>query len=185
MVQQTASVAPGNKAQDFALLDTVSDKIVSLQDVSSPKATVIMFICNHCPYVQHILPELLKVARQYKAQGVSFVAISANDASFYPEDGPAQMKKLAKEMNFPFPYLYDQTQQVARTYQVECTPDFYVYNSNMCLAYHGQFDDSRPKSNIPVTGRDLRQALDALLAGQPIPEHQTPSIGCGIKWRAA
>ncbi|MDX5420157.1 MAG: thioredoxin family protein [Hymenobacteraceae bacterium] len=173
----------GTVAPNFALLDTVSDKLVCLEDVVSNKATVIMFLCNHCPYVQHILDELVNVANEYKQQGVSFVGISANDAVNYPQDGPQQMRELANEKGFPFPYLYDQTQQVARTYQAICTPEFYVFDRNMRLAYHGQFDEARPKSEMPVTGQDLRQALDALLAGQPVSSDQKPGIGCGIKWK--
>lgn len=184
MAQQSNQMALGTRAHNFALLDTVSDQIVTLQDVASTKATVIMFICNHCPYVRHILPELVRLAGKYKSMGVSFVAINANDVASNPQDGPQQMKELAKEMRFPFPYLYDQTQQVARTYHAECTPEFFVYNGSLRLAYHGQFDSARPKNDTPVTGHDLSQALDALLAGQPVPGEQQPGIGCGIKWRA-
>ncbi|MCP2045447.1 thioredoxin family protein [Pontibacter sp. HSC-36F09] len=173
----------GTVAPNFALLDTVSDKIVSLQDVASNRATVIMFLCNHCPYVQHILSELVQVANEYQQKGVRFVGISANDATSSPQDGPQQMRELAREKNFPFPYLYDQTQQVARTYQAVCTPEFYVFDRNMRLAYHGKFDDAQPKSNVPVTGHGLRQALDALLAGQAVVADQKPGIGCGIKWK--
>ncbi|PRY09724.1 AhpC/TSA family protein [Pontibacter ummariensis] len=183
MAYSTSSVELGTKAQNFALFDTVSDNLVALQDIASTKATVIMFICNHCPYVQHILEELVEVATSYTAKGVSFVAINANDANLYPEDGPRQMKALALEHDFPFPYLYDQTQQIARSYEAECTPEFFVYDSGLKLAYHGQFDSSRPNNNEPVTGQDLRQALDALLTGQAVPQEQKPSVGCSIKWR--
>jgi peroxiredoxin len=173
----------GTVAPNFALLDTVSDKLVCLGDVVSTKATVIMFLCNHCPYVQHILDELVDVATTYQQQGVTFVGISANDVVNYPQDGPQQMRELAKEKGFPFPYLYDQTQQVARTYQAVCTPEFFVFDRNMRLAYHGQFDDARPKNETPVTGQDLRQALDTLLAGGQVSTDQKPGIGCGIKWK--
>lgn len=173
----------GTVAPNFALLDTVSDKLVSLQDVASNKATVIMFMCNHCPYVRHILSELVNTANEYQQKGVRFMGISANDAEQYPQDGPQQMRELAKERSFPFPYLYDQTQQVARTYQAVYTPEFFVFDRNMRLAYHGQFDDARPKSETPVTGRDLRQALDTLLADGQVPADQKPGIGCGIKWK--
>ncbi|GAB3831276.1 thioredoxin family protein [Pontibacter rugosus] len=183
MAQQTTQVALGTKAHNFALLDTVSDKLFSLQDVASTKATVIAFICNHCPYVQHILPGLIQLAENYQAKGVKFVAINANDATLAPQDGPQQMKELANELKLPFPYLYDQTQQVARTYGAECTPEFFVYDGNLSLTYHGQFDDARPGKDTPVTGKDLSAALDALLANQPVQAHQVPAIGCGIKWR--
>ena len=173
----------GTVAPNFALLDTVSDQLVSLQDIASNKATVIMFLCNHCPYVQHILDELVNVASEYQPKGMRFVAISANDAVNYPQDGPKQMRELAAERGFPFPYLYDQTQQVARAYQAVCTPEFYVFDRNMRLAYHGQFDDARPKNETPVTGQDLRQALDTLLAGGQVSADQKPGIGCGIKWK--
>ncbi|WP_299988870.1 thioredoxin family protein [uncultured Pontibacter sp.] len=173
----------GTVAPNFALLDTVSDKLVCLEDVVSNKATVVMFLCNHCPYVQLILDELVQVANEYQQKGVSFVGISSNDAVNYPQDGPLQMRELAGEKSFPFPYLYDQTQQVARAYQAVCTPEFFVFDRNMRLAYHGQFDDARPKSETPVTGQDLRQALDALLAGDQVSADQKPGIGCGIKWK--
>ncbi|WP_439879566.1 thioredoxin family protein [Pontibacter sp. MBLB2868] len=183
MAQETAQVVLGSKAQNFALLDTLSDRLVTLNDVASPKATVIMFICNHCPYVKHMLEGLINVANQYIPKGVSFVAISANDAKAYPQDGPLEMKALAQQHKFPFPYLYDQTQQVARTYHAVCTPEFYVYDGSMRLAYHGQFDDSRPNNNLPVTGKDLALALDLVLANKPAQEQQKQSIGCSIKWR--
>jgi thiol-disulfide isomerase/thioredoxin len=183
MAYSSTQLDLGTKAPNFALLDTASDMLVSLNDVVSSKATVVMFISNHCPYVQHILEELLAVATTYREKGVSFVAINANDAASYPQDGPQQMKALALDAEFPFPYLYDQTQQVARMYGAECTPEFFVYDGSMKLVYHGQFDDSRPKNNVPVTGHDLREALDALLSKQPVPQEQKPSVGCSIKWR--
>ncbi|GAA4425294.1 thioredoxin family protein [Pontibacter saemangeumensis] len=175
----------GTKAPSFALLDTISDNLVSLDDIASPKATVIMFICNHCPYVQHILDKVVELAGEYKTTGVSFAAISSNDTAAYPQDGPRHMKALALDFEFPFPYLYDQTQQVARLYQAECTPEFFLYDGNLNLAYHGQFDDSRPGNTHPVTGKDLRTALDALLNRQQVPLEQKPGVGCGIKWRQA
>lgn len=183
MAQQATQVALGTKAHNFALLDTVSDKLVSLGDVASQQATVLMFICNHCPYVQHILPALVQLANKYKPEGVTFVAINSNDANQYPQDGPQHMKELAQSVQLPFPYLYDQTQQVARTYGAECTPEFFVYDGNLNLAYHGQFDDSRPGNGQQATGKDVAAALDALLNGQAVPEQQAPAIGCGIKWR--
>ncbi|MCJ8164562.1 thioredoxin family protein [Pontibacter sp. E15-1] len=183
MAYTSATIDLGTKAPSFALIDTASDTLVSLADVTSMKATVIMFICNHCPYVQHILDEILELAREYEAKGVKFVAISSNDTMASPQDGPQHMKALALDYEFPFPYLYDQTQQVARLYQVECTPEFFVYDGNLTLRYHGQFDDARPNNDKPVTGKDLRAALDALLRKQEVPQDQIPSVGCSVKWR--
>ncbi|WP_246597086.1 thioredoxin family protein [Pontibacter aydingkolensis] len=183
MAHSTTQIELGAKAHHFALLDTVSDKLVSLDDVASTKATVIMFICNHCPYVKHILPELVEMAKKYQEKGISFVAISSNDVQLQPQDGPEEMKMLADEMQFPFPYLYDQTQMVARHYMAACTPEFFVYDGNKRLAYHGQFDGSRPNNNVPVTGEDLAQALDLLLDNKKPQAQQQPSVGCSIKWR--
>lgn len=183
MAYATTDLALGTKAPDFALLDTVTGKLFSLRDVAGSKATVVMFICNHCPYVLHVLDKVVDVARAYQQQGVGFVAISANDVATQPQDGPEQMKALATEHAFPFPYLYDQTQQVARTYLAVCTPEFFVFDANLKLAYHGQFDDARPKSNTPVTGQDLTQALDALIQGKRPAVEQQPAVGCGIKWK--
>jgi thiol-disulfide isomerase/thioredoxin len=172
----------GTQAPDFSLLDTVSGKMISLQQLRSDIATVIMFICNHCPYVKHVQPELIRLGRDYGKQGVSFVAISSNDAIGYPDDGPERMKTVAIEQGYPFPYLYDETQQVARAYAAACTPDFYVFDQQLRLAYRGQLDASRPGSGRLSNGSDLRAALDALLAGSPVDPRQTPSIGCNIKW---
>ncbi len=183
MAYSTNEFALGTVAPDFALLDTVSDKLISLHDVASTKATVVMFICNHCPYVQHILPQLVALVKEYQQQGVSFVAINANDAADSPEDGPEQMKATAQKLGFTFPYLYDQTQLVARSFHAECTPEFYVFDRNMRLAYHGQFDDARPKNELPVTGQDLRHILDDLLQGHQPEGDQKPGVGCGIKWK--
>lgn len=179
----TNELALNTKAPEFALLDVVSDKLYSLHDVVSKKATVIMFLCNHCPYVQHILDELVELAKEYQEKGVNFAGISSNDVENYPEDGPEEMKALALERGFTFPYLYDQTQQTAHHYRAVCTPEFFVYDWDKRLAYHGRFDDSRPRSGTPVTGRDLRNALDALLSGERPSEEQQPSVGCGIKWK--
>ncbi|MBJ6116644.1 thioredoxin family protein [Pontibacter sp. BT310] len=183
MAYATSEIALGTQAPDFALLDTVSGRLFSLRDVAGSKATVIMFTCNHCPYVQHILDKVVEVAKEYQQKGVGFVAISANDATIQPEDRPSEMKALAQERGFTFPYLYDQTQQVARTYQAVCTPEFFAFDANKRLAYHGQFDSSRPKSHILVTGQDLTSALDALLKGQQPSQEQQPAVGCGIKWK--
>ena len=172
----------GTKAPDFKLLDTVSGKELSLSEIQSNKATVIMFTCNHCPYVIHVNEELVRLSTEYMAKGVSFVAISSNDIVNYPQDGPDKMTELAKEVGYPFPYLYDATQAVAKAYDAACTPDFYVFDSEMKLQYRGRLCASRPNTYIPVTGYDLRDAIDAVLDGSPVPEKQYPSAGCNIKW---
>jgi peroxiredoxin len=173
----------GSIAPPFKLYDTNSGKSLSLENSKGKVATVVMFICNHCPYVKHLNHEIIAVANGYQRNGIKFIAISSNDAEAYPEDGPEKMTLVAKELGYPFPYLYDDTQQVARAYDAACTPDFFVYDSGLRLVYRGQFDDSRPKNDIKPTGKDLRNALDLLLAGKQVPEKQTPSIGCNIKWR--
>lgn len=173
----------GTKAPEFTLPDTVSGKKISLKDIASDKATVVMFLCNHCPYVIHVNPEIVRVAKDYQAKGVSFVGISSNDVENYPQDGPAEMKILAEKIGYTFPYLYDATQEVARAYDAACTPDFYVFDGNLELVYRGRLDDARPKNDNPLTGKDLRAALDAVLAGEPVSEVQYPSGGCNIKWK--
>lgn len=174
----------GDKAPSFHLPDTVSGKPLALSDLKGKKGTVIMFICNHCPYVLHINEALVAIAKEYQEKGVSFIAISSNDAVNYPQDGPEQMQAHAAKVGYPFPYLYDETQEVAKAYQAACTPDFYAFDENLACVYRGQFDASRPKKEAPVTGDDLRKALDALLQGKMIPEEeQYPSIGCNIKWK--
>lgn len=173
----------GTKAPDFTLPDTISGKKISLKDIASDKATVVMFLCNHCPYVIHVNPEIVRVAKDYQPKGVSFVGISSNDVENYPQDGPAEMKILAEKVGYPFPYLYDETQEVARAYDAACTPDFYVFDGDLELVYRGRLDDARPKNDNPLTGKDLRAALDAVLAGKPVSEVQYPSGGCNIKWK--
>ncbi|THU40101.1 thioredoxin family protein [Niastella caeni] len=173
----------GKKAPDFTLPDTVSGKELSLQALKGATATVIMFICNHCPFVKHINQQLVNLANDYQNKGISFIAISSNDVAGYPEDGPEQMKLVATQLNYPFPYLYDATQEAAKAYQAACTPDFFIYDANLSLAYRGQLDDSRPGNEKPVTGGDIRNALDHLVEGKPVPVDQKPSIGCNIKWR--
>lgn len=175
----------GSPAPDFTLLDVISGEEKSLAQMKGEKGTVILFICNHCPYVKHIQKELVAVAREYIPKGIAFIAINSNDPEQYPEDSPENMKRVAEQLGYPFPYCFDETQEVAKAYHAACTPDIYVYDAQLRLYYHGQFDDSRPGNTIPVTGRDLRNALDRLLAGQPAPEEQKPSIGCSIKWKAA
>lgn len=173
----------GKIAPDFNLPDTVSDKILSLNEIKGEKATVIMFICNHCPFVLHVNDALLKLANDYQTKQISFVAISANDVITHPDDAPDKMKLVALKQQYPFPYLYDETQDVAKAYDAACTPDFFVYNKNMELVYRGQLDDSRPGNGIPVTGKDIRNTLDCLINNQPVTEDQRPSIGCNIKWK--
>lgn len=173
----------GTKAPEFTLPDTISGKKISLKDIVSDKATVVMFLCNHCPYVIHVNPEIVRVAKEYQAKGISFVGISSNDVENYPQDGPAEMKILAEKVGYTFPYLYDATQEVARAYDAACTPDFYVFDGDMELVYRGRLDDARPKNDNPLTGKDLRAALDAVLAGKPVSEVQYPSGGCNIKWK--
>ena len=173
----------GTSAPAFSLPD-VSGKIVSIADFQNAPALLVMFICNHCPYVKHVRSGLAQLARDYQARGVAVVAISSNDAKSYPDDSPAKMAVEAKEAGYTFPYLYDESQAVARAYQAACTPDFFLFNREKQLVYRGQLDDSRPGNGIPVTGKDLRAALDAVLAGKPVVADQKPSIGCNIKWKA-
>jgi peroxiredoxin len=177
-------LALGSKAPNFKLLDTTSGHTFTLQQLKSPKATVIMFICNHCPYVKHIQQQLIQLAIDYQTKGIVFIAISANDAESYPEDGPQEMAKNAKRLGYPFPYLYDETQTTAKAYQAACTPDFYVFDKDLLCVYRGQLDDSRPGNDIAVTGNDLRAALNNILSGEPVNPAQKPSMGCNIKWKA-
>lgn len=173
----------GTLAPDFNLLDTVSDEKLNLSSCKGIKGTVIMFISNHCPFVKHVNERLSKLAKEYKSKGIEFVAIASNDIENYPQDGPEFMKKLAIDEDFIFPYLYDQTQSVAKAYNAACTPDFYLFDAQLKLVYRGQLDSSRPGNDIPVTGADMSHAINALLKNEPISEDQKPSIGCNIKWR--
>ncbi|NOZ62516.1 MAG: thioredoxin family protein [Calditrichaeota bacterium] len=179
----TMALKLGETAPDFNLPDVVSGKNLSLAELKSDKATVIMFICNHCPFVKHVQEELVKLTNDYIPRGVSFVAINSNDVEAYPDDSPEEMKRLAEKLKFPFPYLYDETQKVARAYRAACTPDFFIFDKDLKCVYRGQLDDSRPGNNIPVTGKDIREALAAILAGKPVNPNQKPSIGCNIKWK--
>ncbi len=172
----------GTKAPNFHIRDVISDTYYSLDDLKSPKATVIMFICNHCPFVIHVNPEIVRVANDYKGKGVSFIAINSNDVDSYPEDAPDKMSIVAKVLRYPFPYLYDKHQEVAKAYDAACTPDFYVFDGDTNLAYRGRLDQSRPGNSIPLSGKDLRDAIDAILRGETI-ETQYPSAGCNIKWK--
>lgn len=173
----------GTQAPDFLLVDTISGNQISLHSVNETTATVIMFICNHCPYVKHINPELARLADEYSAKGIRFIAINSNNTDAYPDDSPENMKQTAKEQHYPFPYLFDETQEVAKAYQATCTPDFFVFNPQLNLVYRGQLDDSRPGNMKEPNGASIRMALDCLLAKQPIPAEQKPSIGCNIKWK--
>ena len=176
-------VALGTRAPDFTLPDTVSGKELSLETLRGKVATVIMFICNHCPFVKHVNAELVNLSNDYQKKDIGFIAISSNDVMNYPDDSPELMAQLAKQLKYPFPYLYDETQKVARAYDAACTPDFFIYDENLKLVYRGQLDDSRPGNEIPVTGKDIRNALESLLNGRAVSEFQRPSIGCNIKWR--
>lgn len=173
----------GTKAPDFTLYDTITSQYYSLEQVRGENATVIMFICNHCPYVKHVQPEIVRLARDYQKENVGFAAISSNDVENYPEDSPELMRKEAQKLNYPFPYLYDETQDVARAYHAACTPDFYVFDKDLKLAYRGQLDDSRPGNEKSLTGKDIRAALDDIINGNPVSEKQIPSQGCNIKWK--
>ena len=176
-------LALGTKAPDFSLFDTVSGQTLSLDELKGDRGTVIMFICNHCPFVVHVKPELSSLGNEFGAKGIGFIAISSNDVENYPQDAPHLMTKTAKKEGYPFPYLYDETQQVAKAYDAACTPDFYVFNEKLALVYRGQLDDSRPGNGLPLTGKDLRSAIHSLLEGNPVTEDQKPSIGCNIKWK--
>jgi len=179
----TTQIPLGFKAPDFSLFDIVSGKDVSLADLASAKGTVIMFICNHCPYVKHVMDGIVRMANDYIPKGISFIAINSNDVENYPADSPEKMKELADKMGFGFPYLYDESQEVARAYSAACTPDFNIFDGKLECIYRGQMDGSRPGNNKAVTGEDIRKALDALLAGELITDHQVPSVGCNIKWK--
>ncbi|MFD2566405.1 thioredoxin family protein [Pseudotenacibaculum haliotis] len=173
----------GAKAPDFKLPDTVSGNTISLQDIRGEKGTVVMFICNHCPFVIHVNEQLVHLAKDYKDQGIGFVAISSNDVENYPQDAPDKMKTHAEEVGYPFPYLYDESQEVAKAYDAACTPDLYVFDAELKSVYHGQIDDSRPDNGIPVTGESIRAVLDAILNNDKYSGPEKPSIGCNIKWK--
>ncbi len=183
LTESTMELALGAEAPDFSLPDAVSGTTVRRDDLRGHKALLVMFVCTHCPYVKHVEKGLAALANDYAGKPVSIVAISSNDAELYPDDSPAGLKRQAQTVGFPFPYLYDETQEVARAYHAACTPDFFLFDGDLRLAYRGQFDSSRPGNGVPVTGRDLRAALDAVLAGQPVLADQLPSIGCNIKWK--
>ena len=173
----------GTKAPHFLLQDSSSGQLLSLQDIKSEIATVVMFLCNHCPYVKYIHSQLLDVVKKYQAKGISFVAINANDAKSYPADSPTKMREEALKHHYTFPYLYDETQQVAKAYHAACTPDFFVFDKALLCVYRGRFDDATPGNYHTVTGKDLCEALDDVLLGKPLNNNQKPSVGCNIKWK--
>jgi peroxiredoxin len=173
----------GTSAPDFQLPDVVSGATISLATFIEQPALLVMFICRHCPFVKHVQQELAQLGRDYQSQGLGIVAISANNAQRHPEDAPEHLKAMATELGFTFPFCYDESQAVAKAYTAACTPDFFLFDGDRRLVYRGQLDDSRPSNGLPVTGQDLRQAIGAVLEGQPLPTDQKPSIGCNIKWK--
>ena len=186
MAETLSTMLPlGTSLPGFALTDPASARTITDVDVAGPRGTLVMFICNHCPFVKHVLPELERVISEYGPRGVGAVAINANDAVAYPQDGLVPMRQLAFQRKWGFPFLFDWTQSVARAFGAACTPDFFLFDAKKLLVYRGRFDESRPGSPAPVTGRELRAALDAMLAGRQPTADQMPSIGCGIKWKAA
>jgi peroxiredoxin len=183
MVQTASTMLPlGTSAPDFSLPDAAGKK-VSLSDFADAPALLVIFMCNHCPYVKHVADGLARLAAEYQKRGVAVVGVNSNDVAAFPDDSPANMAKEAKLRGYTFPYLHDATQAVAKAYRAACTPDFYVFDQQRRLVYRGQMDSSRPGSNVPVTGEDLRAALDAVLAGKPVLAQQRASIGCNIKWK--
>ena len=187
MARTPSNMMPlGTEAPKFNLPDVVLGKNMSLDDLKGTKATVVMFICNHCPYVKHIFPQLYKLPKDYSNEGVSFIGISSNDVENYPDDSPEKMKELMEAQGFEFNYLYDETQEVAKSYDAACTPDFYVFDENLLCVYRGQLDETRPRhvdTVLTPTGKDLRKALDQVIAGEQVFEEQIPSLGCNIKWK--
>ena len=183
MVRTPSTMLPlGTEAEDFSLTN-IDGRTLSFADVAGERGTVLMFICNHCPFVKHVANELAAIGHEYMPKGVGMVAINSNDVAAHPADSPEQMVHESEQRGYSFPYLFDETQEVAKTYGAACTPDFYLFDGNHKLVYRGQLDGSRPDSGVPVTGEDLRKAIDALLESRPLPQPQRPSIGCNIKWR--
>lgn len=184
MVQTASTMLPlGTQAPDFVLKNVIDDKLVSLQDFEG-KGLLVMFVCNHCPFVKHLRAALAEFGKEYQPQGLGIVAINSNDVTKHPDDAPDKMKLEAQNARYTFPYLFDETQKIAQDYKAACTPDFFLFDKNHALVYRGQFDASRPGNGKPVTGADLRAAVDLVLAGQKVPAEQKPSIGCNIKWKA-
>ena len=185
MVRTLSTMLPlGTKAPEFALVDVVSEETISLETFKDKKALLVMFICPHCPFVKHVQQELANIGKDYATKSLGIVAISANDITTHPDDAPDKMKIMAETLGFTFPFCYDESQEVAKAYTAACTPDFFLFDSNQTLVYRGQLDESRPGNDIPVTGEDLRKAIEATLADQAIEFEQKPSIGCNIKWKA-
>ena len=176
-------LALGTTAPEFKLPDVISGNTISLSTFAGTKALLVMFICRHCPYVVHVKEELARLGRNYAKKDIGIVAISANDAANYPDDSPEHLKQMAEELGFTFPLCYDERQQTAKAYTAACTPDFFLFDAKRALVYRGQLDDSRPGNGKPLTGNDLRAAIDAVLAGKPISPKQMPSVGCNIKWK--
>lgn len=182
-ITKSENISLGMKAPDFELIDYNFGNIISLQKNKGNKGTVIMFLCNHCPFVKHIINILIEIVNQFKNKGITFIGINSNDIINYPDDSPEKMKKIAHDNKYPFFYLFDEKQDIAKKYFATCTPDFYLFNSNLELVYHGQIDDSTPNNNIPITGKDLCFAIKNLINNKPISQKQNPSFGCSIKWK--
>ncbi len=182
---RTAStmLALGTTAPDFSLLDVVSGKTITRDQVAGPRGLLVMFLCTHCPFVQHVNQELGRLGRDYAGRGIGIVAISSNDADTYPDDAPPGLRRQAEQQGFQFPYLFDESQEVAQAYDAACTPDFFLFDADKKLVYRGQLDGSRPGNSVAVDGRDLRAAMNQVLAGKPVATEQQPSIGCNIKWK--
>ena len=180
---ETTSISLGFKAPYFDLPNTITGKNLKLSDLQINQGLLVMFICNHCPYVIHIMKELVNLANDYQSKGFTVVAISSNNIVKYPQDSPSKMKEVAEEYGFTFPYLYDESQDIAKAYDAVCTPDFSIFDSSLACVYRGQLDGSRPGSGVPVTGEDLRAVFDAILQEEPVNKSQTPSLGCSIKWK--
>ncbi len=179
----TKEIPLGYKAPEFSLINVVNEKQYTFNDLKGEKGTLVMFICNHCPFVIHVREQLIKITHDYQLKGIGFIAISSNDALNYPEDAPEKMKALAMELSFPFPYLYDESQEIARAYDAACTPDFSVFDAQNTCIYRGQMDDARPGNELPNDGRDLRMVFDYLIKNKPLDFEQKPSLGCNIKWK--
>jgi peroxiredoxin len=184
MAVPSTMLALGTKAPDFELPDVVTGRIVSVRDFDAKRTLLVMFICRHCPYVRHVRGELARLGRDFADSELAIVGISSNDPDEYPEDAPESLAAEAREAGYAFPYLFDETQEVAKAYTAACTPDFFLFDADRALVYRGQLDDSRPSNGLPVTGEDLRAAIDAVLSDRPVTQDQRASIGCGIKWRA-